>query len=150
MHHAVIIITTIIVVLNRNMFNWPSYVWLYLMFLITCKKTNTETVTLSFNVFHMARWQSRRNRHNAITELQPLIFFILSLSWTMNLRARLCFNVSSYDTAWQSKSKSNIRLMALSWTRVNTKSWNQALQIIDHTVVLVLGKPTWEKSAVFF
>ena len=108
------------------------------MFQITYKKTNSVTVTLSFNVLHMARWQSHRSRHNAITDNSLWICFILSFSWTMNLRAILCYNVSSLETAWHSKSKSNIRLMALSWTQVNTKSWNQALQIIDHTAVLAL------------
>ena len=108
------------------------------MFQITYKKTNSVTVTLSFNVLHMARWQSHRSRHNAITDNSLWICFILSFSWTMNLRAILCYNVSSLETAWHSISKSNIRLMALSWTQVNTKSWNQALQIIDHTAVLAL------------
>ena len=108
------------------------------MFQITYKKTNSVTVTLSFNVLHMARWQSHRSRHNAITDNSLWICFILSFSWTMNLRAILCYNVSSLETAWHSISKSNIRLMALSWTQVNTKSWNQALQTIDHTVVLAL------------
>ena len=108
------------------------------MFQITYKKTNSVTVTLSFNVLQMARWQSHRSRHNAITDNSLWICFILSFSWTMNLRAILCYNVSSLETAWHSKSKSNIRLMALSWTQVNTKSWNQALQIIDHTAVLAL------------
>ena len=34
-----------------------------------------ENKTLSFDVFHMARYKTQRNRHTAIPELQPLNLF---------------------------------------------------------------------------